>query len=114
MDGCRAWSDNLHRCTRGRPAPFSSQAEEVDMRTFLFAFALVAMLGGSLSAAEQVYPAHPVRLVVGYSPGLTPDIVARLMAQSLSERFGQQFIVDNRPGAASKLGTETAVHAAAD
>jgi tripartite-type tricarboxylate transporter receptor subunit TctC len=55
-----------------------------------------------------------VRIVVGFPAGITPDIVARLVAQSLSERLGQQFIVDNRPGAASNIATETVVRAPAD
>jgi tripartite-type tricarboxylate transporter receptor subunit TctC len=55
-----------------------------------------------------------VHLVVGFAAGLSPDILARLVGQSLSERLGQQFIVDNRPGAASNIGTEVVAHAAAD
>jgi tripartite-type tricarboxylate transporter receptor subunit TctC len=55
-----------------------------------------------------------VRIVVGFPAGITPDIVARLLAQSLSERLGQQFIVDNRPGAASNIATEAVVRAPAD
>ena len=65
-------------------------------------------------ATAQSYPTRPVRIVVGFPPGITPDIVTRLIAQSLSERLGQQFIVDNRPGANSNIGTEIAVRAAAD
>src|ERR1700726_30661 len=60
------------------------------------------------------YPSRPVRIVEGYPPGLTPDIVARLVAQSLSERMGQEFIVDNRPGAGSNLAAEMVVRATPD
>jgi tripartite-type tricarboxylate transporter receptor subunit TctC len=60
------------------------------------------------------YPSRPVRLVEGYPPGLTPDIVARLVAQSMSERMGQEFIVDNRPGAGSNLAADLAIHSAPD
>jgi len=62
----------------------------------------------------QAYPSRPVHLIVGYPAGLAPDIVARLMAQSLSERLGQKFIVDNRPGAGSNIGSEVAIRAAPD
>jgi len=62
----------------------------------------------------QAYPSRPVHLIVGYPAGLAPDIVARLMAQSLSERLGQKFIIDNRPGAGSNIGSEVAIRAAPD
>ena len=55
-----------------------------------------------------------MRIVEGYPPGLTPDIVARLVAQSMSERMGQEFIVDNRPGAGSNLAADLVIHSAAD
>ena len=60
------------------------------------------------------YPARPVRIVVPYPPGIAPDIVARLVAQALSERFKQQFVVDNRPGGASNIGTSIVAHASPD
>jgi tripartite-type tricarboxylate transporter receptor subunit TctC len=62
----------------------------------------------------QTYPARPVRIIVGFSAGGTQDIVARLIGQSLSERLGQQFIIENRPGANSNLAIETVVRAPAD
>ena len=65
-------------------------------------------------AGAQTYPARPVRIIVGLAAGGAPDIVARLMGQWLSERLGQQFIVENRPGAASNIATEVVVRAAAD
>src|SRR5579872_2692176 len=65
-------------------------------------------------AAAQAYPTRPARIVVPYPAGIAPDIVTRLVAQSLSERLGQQFIVDNRPGGASNVGTQIVVHAAPD
>ncbi len=84
------------------------------MRKLFLAFAFAVVFGCTDGAAAQVYPSRPVHLVVGYPAGLTPDIVARLIAQSLSERLGQQVIVDNRPGAGSNVGTEAVVRAPAD
>jgi tripartite-type tricarboxylate transporter receptor subunit TctC len=65
-------------------------------------------------ARAQSYPSRPVRLIVGFAPSGGNDIVARLIAQWLSERLGQQFIVENRPGAGSNIGTETVVNAPPD
>jgi tripartite-type tricarboxylate transporter receptor subunit TctC len=57
-------------------------------------------------ASAQAYPARPVRVIVGYAAGGASDIAARLIGQRLSERLGQAFIIENRPGAASNLATE--------
>jgi tripartite-type tricarboxylate transporter receptor subunit TctC len=65
-------------------------------------------------ASAQDYPARPVRIMVGFAPGGSSDIVARLMAQWLSERLGQQFIVENRAGAGTNIATEAVARAAAD
>jgi tripartite-type tricarboxylate transporter receptor subunit TctC len=65
-------------------------------------------------ARAQVYPSRPVRIVVGFPAGGGVDIVARLMGQWLSERLGQPFVIENRPGANSNIGTEAVVRAAAD
>src|SRR5215831_3418615 len=65
-------------------------------------------------ASAQAYPARPVRMVVGFAPAGGADIVARLIGQWLSERLGQPFIIENRPGAASNIATEAVVRAAAD
>jgi tripartite-type tricarboxylate transporter receptor subunit TctC len=65
-------------------------------------------------AGAQPYPARPVRLVVGFPPGGPADIFSRLVGHWLSERLGQQFIVENRPGAASNVATESVAHAPAD
>jgi tripartite-type tricarboxylate transporter receptor subunit TctC len=65
-------------------------------------------------AWAQNYPARPVRLVVGFAPGGAQDVLARLIGQWLSERLGQQFIVDNRPGAGGNIGAEAVVNAPAD
>jgi tripartite-type tricarboxylate transporter receptor subunit TctC len=60
------------------------------------------------------YPGRPVHVVIGYPPGTAPDIIGRLVGQSLSDRLGQQFVIDNRPGAASNIGTEIAAKAQPD
>jgi tripartite-type tricarboxylate transporter receptor subunit TctC len=66
------------------------------------------------TASAQNYPTRPVRCIVGYSPGGGVDIFVRLIGQWLSEGFGQQFVVENRPGAAGNLATEDVVGAPAD
>ncbi len=68
----------------------------------------------SRTASAQSYPSRPVRIVVGYAAGGGTDIVARLMGQWLSERLGQQFVIENRTGAATNIGTEAVVRAPAD
>jgi tripartite-type tricarboxylate transporter receptor subunit TctC len=68
----------------------------------------------SQRASALDYPSRPVRIIVGFPAGLTPDIIARLIAQSLSERLGENLIVDNRPGAASNIAADVAAHAPAD
>jgi tripartite-type tricarboxylate transporter receptor subunit TctC len=62
----------------------------------------------------QTYPARPVRIIVGFPPGGAADIVARLMAQWLSERLGQPFVIENKPGAATNIGTDSVVHSTPD
>src|SRR6516165_3965016 len=84
-------------------------------RNFLHLAAGVAALPAvSRIARAQTYPTRPVRIIVGFPAGLGPGITARLIAQLLSERFGQSFIVDNRPSAGSNIGTEIVVRAPAD
>ena len=84
-------------------------------REFLrFGAATLAVAAGPPVARAQLYPTRPVRIIVGFPAGGGGDIVARLMAQWLSERLGQQFIVENRPGAASNIGTEAVVKAPPD
>jgi tripartite-type tricarboxylate transporter receptor subunit TctC len=66
------------------------------------------------TARAQAYPSRPVRILVGFPPGSAPDLVTRLVGQHLSERLGQSFVVENRPGAASNIATDAVVHAAPD
>src|SRR5215218_7745020 len=65
-------------------------------------------------ATAQAYPAQPVRMVVGFAAGQAIDILARLIAQSLSEQLSQQFIVENRPGAGGNIAAESVARAPAD
>jgi tripartite-type tricarboxylate transporter receptor subunit TctC len=65
-------------------------------------------------ARAQAYPARPIRLLVGFAPGGGTDVMARLIQQSLSEKLGQQVVVENRPGAGTNIATEAVVHAAPD
>ena len=74
----------------------------------------VNIMAGAARAANDDYPNHPVRWLVGYPPGGSTDICARLIGQYLSERLHQQFAVENKPGAGNNLATEIAVHAPAD
>ncbi len=74
----------------------------------------VALPALSRIARAETYPSRPVRIIVPYPPGIAPDIATRLLADSLSRKMGQQFIVDNRPGGAANVGTEMVVRAAPD
>jgi tripartite-type tricarboxylate transporter receptor subunit TctC len=71
----------------------------------------LASVGG---AAAADYPTRPVRFVVGYPPGGATDILARLIGQRLSEKLGQQFVIENKPGAGNNIGTEAVVNAEPD
>jgi tripartite-type tricarboxylate transporter receptor subunit TctC len=84
-------------------------------RKFLqLAAGAAALPAVSSIARAQAYPTRPVRIVVGFPPAGGADIFARLLGQWLSERLGQQFIIENRPGAASNIATEAVVRASAD
>ncbi len=84
-------------------------------RRFLYLAAGAAALSTvSRIATAQIYPTKPVRLIVGFAPGGGNDIVARLTGQWLSERTGQQFFIENRPGAGANIATEAVVNAPPD
>jgi len=76
-----------------------------------FGLAAAAPVG---SAAALDYPTRPVRWVVGYPPGGATDIIARLIGQRLSERLGQQFVIENKPGAGNNIATESVINAEPD
>src|SRR5579862_128392 len=65
-------------------------------------------------ARAQAYPSRPVQMIVGFPAGSAPDIIARLAAQWLADKLGQNFLVENRPGAGSNIGTELVVKAVPD
>ena len=82
-------------------------------------FLRLAAMAGALPALTRVasaldYPTRPVRIIVGFAPGSTTDILARLIGQWLSMQLGQSFVIDNRPGAGGNVGTEAVVNSAAD
>src|SRR5262249_35120388 len=84
-------------------------------RQFLYLIAGAAALpAASRIARAQAYPSRPVHLIVPVAPAGASDITARLIGQWLSERLGQQFVVDNRPGGGGNIGTEAVVRAPAD
>jgi tripartite-type tricarboxylate transporter receptor subunit TctC len=90
-------------------------AMELPRREFLHLAAGAAVLPAvSRIARAQTYPARPVRLIVGAAPGGAQDTTARLTGQWLSERLGQPFIIENRPGASGNIGTEAVVKAPPD
>src|SRR5213080_3014436 len=82
---------------------------------------VIAMLGGAAASPlaarvgwGQGYPSRPVRIIVGFPPGGAADITARLLGQWLSGRLGQPFVIENRPGAGTNIGTEAVAKATAD
>ena len=84
-------------------------------RQFLhLAAGAAALLAVSRFARAQAYPTRPVRLIVPFGPAGATDITARLIGQWVSERLGQQFVIENRPGAGGNIGTEAVVRAAPD
>jgi tripartite-type tricarboxylate transporter receptor subunit TctC len=110
------------RRTRRRPVgtrlhghPLKVKAIKLPRRQFLHLAAGVAALPAvSRIARAQTYPARPVRIIVGFAAGGSTDIAARLMGQWLSERLGQQFVIENRTGAAGNIATEAVVRASPD
>jgi tripartite-type tricarboxylate transporter receptor subunit TctC len=86
------------------------------MQSFIRRCAVVVLTGFALltAASAQVYPSKPIKWIVPYPPAGTTDVLARIVAQSLSESLGQQVIVENRPGAGNNIGTEAVVNAPPD
>ena len=87
----------------------------IQRRRFIcMAGAAAALAALPYVAAAETYPSRPVRIVVGFAPGGAFDIMARLIGQWLSERLGQPFVIENRPGGGGNIGTEAVVRAPAD
>src|SRR5215471_3470738 len=100
-EGCAAAARALG-CARS--SVFRAQPHEgVPRRSFLHLAAGAALAVGTRPASPQDYPTRTVRLIVGFGAGGAPDILARLIGQWLSDRLGQSFIIENRPGASSNL-----------
>jgi tripartite-type tricarboxylate transporter receptor subunit TctC len=92
--------------------------ERIDMmalkrRVFCLA-AMCAMLAPFVANAQESYPSRPVRVVLGFPPGAATDVAARALAQTLSKLLGQEFVVENRPGAGGNLATGSVVKASKD
>ena len=88
---------------------------KIPRRQFLHLAAATALLPAvSRTARAQAYPTRPIRLIIGYTPGGSADLTARLMGQWLSERLGQSFVIENRPGGGTNIATEAALRAAPD
>ena len=84
------------------------------LRTWLFSLACIGTVAFAATARADNYPVRPVRWIVGYPAGGATDIFARLIGHRLSERLGQQFIIENKPGAGNNIGTEAVVNAQQD
>src|ERR1700720_3357027 len=80
----------------------------------LLAIAAAALLGAAAPAAALDYPTRPAHWIVAYPPGGTTDIIARLIGDALGRRLGQQFIIENRPGAGNNIGAEAVARAEPD
>jgi tripartite-type tricarboxylate transporter receptor subunit TctC len=88
---------------------------KLSCKTFLrFAAGAGALALANWSAYALDYPVRPAHIIVGFPAGTSSDITARLVAQRLSERLGQQFVVENRTGAGTNVAADSVVHAAAD
>jgi tripartite-type tricarboxylate transporter receptor subunit TctC len=102
-------------CREPRHQHLEGHAMKLQRRQFLHLAAGSAALSAvSWIAWAQTYPSHPVRIIVPVPPGAGSDFTARLIGQWLSERLGQQFIIENRPGAGTNIGTEAVVRAPPD
>src|SRR5215468_12310720 len=112
----REWDrdGSLIRHQKSRREEASAMTTTVNFARGFAACLAVLAWGGIGSAAALDYPNRPVRWIVPYTPGGGTDITARIVAQWLSERLGQQFVIENKPGAGNNIGTEAAIHSPPD
>src|SRR4051794_4205486 len=96
------------------PVPKSSTVRLSRRKILNFALGAAALPAFPRVARTQNYPTHTVRIIVGFPPGGASDITARVIGQWLSDRLGQRFIVENRPGAGTNIGTEAVVRSSPD
>src|SRR4051794_18076354 len=95
-----SWGSVMPRCWR------RVDAMAIRLNALLLA---ACVLAATPAWSAETYPARPVRLIVPFTPGGATDVVARLIGQKLSERLGQQFVIENRPGAGTNIGTEAVI-----
>jgi len=81
---------------------------------FASLLALLACAGGAIAQGASSYPSKPIRLIIGYTPGGTADMLARAVGQKLADQWGQSVVVENRPGGGTNIGTEVAARSAPD
>jgi tripartite-type tricarboxylate transporter receptor subunit TctC len=106
--------EEIRHAEAGGPHP-QGGTMKFQRRQFLQLAAGAAVLPAvSTKAKAQAYPSRPIRLIIGYTPGGAADLTARLMGQWLSERLGQPFVIENRPGGGTNIATEAVVRAAPD
>jgi tripartite-type tricarboxylate transporter receptor subunit TctC len=104
---------------RGAPGRQSLKSADVQfgghpVKRLTLALALALLVAPLAAVAQTAWPSKPVRVIVAFPPGGTTDILARLVSDALSRHYGQQFVVDNRPGAAGNTGSEAAAKATPD
>jgi hypothetical protein len=110
----RAVHSNIQETFRMPQRPSAARRLLLRALPGVAAVAFAALAFHAPQAAAQAYPDKPVKIVVGFPPGGTNDILARLVAEKLQEKLKQSFIVENKPGAASAIGNDLVAKAAPD